>query len=67
MTLLLPVMLLMRRLRRGAQFNPVSELKVSAPVNAACRALLIAERAAIEAGASLPVGGSLLAVARRPA
>jgi SAM-dependent methyltransferase len=64
-SLLLPVLLL-SRIKPG-QFDPERELKVPAVVNAIFRALLAVERLAIAAGVSLPAGGSLLAIAERPA
>jgi SAM-dependent methyltransferase len=68
MTLLLPVMALARfRDRgRGAAYDPDTEMRVPGVVNRAFEALLGAERALIRAGVSLPAGGSLLLVARRP-
>jgi SAM-dependent methyltransferase len=64
-SILLPVLLL-SRLKPG-QFDPERELQVPAVVNAVFRALLLMERGLIALGVSLPAGGSLLAVARRPA
>jgi SAM-dependent methyltransferase len=63
-TIVLPLMLL-SRLKPGP-FRPDRELSVSAAANTTLRLLSTIERAAIRAGVSLPLGGSLLAVARRP-
>jgi SAM-dependent methyltransferase len=56
----------LRRLRRSATFDPAAELRVPAAVNAAMAALIAPEWAIIKAGVSLPAGGSLMVVARRP-
>ena len=68
-SLLLPLMMLSRRARRTPQadYDPLDELRISTPVNAVLERVLDAERLLIRAGLDLPAGGSLLAVARRPA
>lgn len=66
-SLLLPVMLLQRLRRRHEQiFDPAQELQIAAPVNFVLEQIMTLERALLRVGVSLPVGGSLLAVARRP-
>jgi SAM-dependent methyltransferase len=66
-SLLLPVLLLARRRRRDPRtFDPVAELRLPAPVNAAFGAVSAAERLLVTRRVSLPAGGSLLVVARRP-
>lgn len=67
-TTLLPVVLLsrLRQRRLDNGFDPTAELKINAVQNALCGKLLDADLATIRLGASLPVGSSLLAVARRP-
>ena len=62
-------MMLSRRARRTPQadYDPLDELRISTPVNAVLERVLDAERLLIRAGLDLPAGGSLLAVARRPA
>jgi SAM-dependent methyltransferase len=67
-TSLLPAMLVSRALsgvRRGP-YDPIAELLPPAPLNRLFERMLDAEAAAILHGVSLPVGGSLLAVGRRP-
>lgn len=65
-TLPLPAMMLSRRASQDlSKFDPVAELTVPAPVNAALETALRLEHIAIRAGVSLPVGGSRLVVARR--
>ena len=67
-TTLLPIVLLsrMRQRRLDNGFDPTAELKISAVQNTLFGKLLDADLATIRLGASLPVGSSLLAVARRP-
>lgn len=67
-TLLLPLMALSRLLKRSpkADYDPLAELRIAPWANRALEAVLGLERALISAGASLPAGGSLLVVARRP-
>ena len=64
-SVVLPLMLVSRV--KPGQFDPERELRVPAAVNAILRMLLAIERGLISLGASLPAGGSLLAIARRPA
>jgi len=65
---LLPAMLAsrMRRRRVDEHYDPNSELALPRPLNAALEAVLNREVALIARGISLPAGGSLFAVARRP-
>lgn len=67
-SLLLPLMMLSRLTRRtaAAGYDPLAELRIGAVTNALLERALDAERLLIRAGLSLPFGGSLLAVARRP-
>lgn len=68
-SLLLPLMMLSRLARRkpAADYDPLAELRISSLANAVLERVLDAERLLIRAGLDLPAGGSLLAVARRPA
>ena len=52
--------------RRRAEFDPAAELRLSRPVNALLTVAMRVESGVISAGLSLPIGGSLLAVAERP-
>lgn len=61
----LPAMVASRLLART--FDPERELRVPAAANCLLALLSSAERTAIAAGISLPAGGSLLAIASRPA
>jgi SAM-dependent methyltransferase len=63
-TLLLPLMLLSRRRERGGQGAESEGMTVGAPLNRALSGVMSFERALITAGLRLPVGGSLLLVAR---
>jgi hypothetical protein len=66
MTLTLPAQLASRlRKQNLATLNPAAEMRLNPIVNAVFGALCQGERLAIAAGASLPIGGSLLVVARR--
>jgi SAM-dependent methyltransferase len=67
-SLLLPLMFLSRRRKRGgeAQFDALSELRVQGVANTLLEGAMAVERAFIQAGVSLPMGGSLLMVARKP-
>jgi SAM-dependent methyltransferase len=67
-SLVLPAMIVARLGRRlgGAPWDPARELEISRVSNELCDRLLTIERRLIAAGVSLPAGGSLLAVARRP-
>jgi len=68
-SVLLPLMMLSRLTRRTAapDYDPLAELRIGAVTNALLERALDAERLLIRAGITLPCGGSLLAVARRPA
>jgi len=67
MTLILPAMLLSRATTRdAASLDPAAELKIGTLANAVCGALCACERWPLAAGWSLPAGGSLLAIARKP-
>jgi SAM-dependent methyltransferase len=67
-SLLLPPMYLSRLAQRAphAQYDPLAELRVAPWLNRGLEAILGIERALIRAGISLPAGGSLLLVARKP-
>ena len=67
-TTLLPLVLLsrLRRRRLNGDFDPTAELRVAGAANALLERTLDAERLMIRAGLSLPIGSSLLVVARRP-
>ncbi len=66
-TLLLPAMLASRwrRRRYTREFDAAAEYRSSARVNGFLRKVLSAERHFIQAGGSLPAGGSLLLVGRK--
>ncbi|HEY6986027.1 MAG TPA: class I SAM-dependent methyltransferase [Rhodanobacteraceae bacterium] len=64
-TLLLPAMLLARRRKRDGMAEVEAELDLPDAVNAIGYAALRLESFLIRRGANLPVGGSLLAVARK--
>ncbi len=67
MSLLLPLMALSRlRQREAHSFDADSELRVGAGANRVLAAAMAVERWFIRCGASLPAGGSLLAVAHKP-
>jgi SAM-dependent methyltransferase len=66
MALTLPAQLAARlRKRRLATLDPGAELALGPAVNGVLGAICAVERTAIGAGLSLPVGGSLMVVARR--
>ena len=67
-SLLLPVLAVSRRRQRKGleQFDPLAEYGQRPLVDLALERVMGLERASIELGLSLPAGGSLLAVARRP-
>jgi SAM-dependent methyltransferase len=66
MTLTLPVQILSRlRLQDITALNPGAEMTVNPVVNSVLGAVCRVERAAIMSGLSLPVGGSLLVIAKR--
>jgi hypothetical protein len=66
---LLPAMVVARTLRRGSMtaHELESQLVPARPLNALFERVLQGERWLIEHGVSLPVGGSLLVVAKRDA
>ena len=67
-TTLLPMLAAARSIRRrNPPDDPLRELRMAPWIQAALRPALALDRMAIRAGASLPAGGSLLVVARRPA
>jgi len=65
--LLLPLMAASRlaQQKSRADYDPLAELKMAPALNWVLEKVLAAERVLIRAGLSLPVGGSLLVVARR--
>src|SRR5205823_10896285 len=66
MTLILPALLAARLSTPDAsRLDPGGELKIGRFVNRVCGFLCACERPLIAAGVSLPLGGSLLAVARK--
>lgn len=67
-TLLLPLMTASRLNQRApkAGYDPLAELRIAPWLNWTLERVLDFERLLIRAGLPLPVGGSLLAVARRP-
>jgi SAM-dependent methyltransferase len=66
-TLLLPLMALSRLRQRAPEgFDPSGELRVGRAANSVLGAVMRLERGLIYAGFSLPLGGSLLAVAHKP-
>ena len=64
-SLLFPLLLISRLLRRQREVDPLAEYRIPGVVNRLFDLALSAERIAIRLGASLPFGGSLLLVARR--
>ena len=68
MTLIVPAMLLSRLSKRDPdRIDPAAELKIGPAANALFGAACACEARALDAGWSLPIGGSLLAVGRKPA
>jgi SAM-dependent methyltransferase len=67
-SLLLPLMwgARLRANRKPATYDPCAELRMSRPVNAILERVMGVERLLITRGVRLPVGGSLLAIARKP-
>ena len=65
-SIVLPLMAISRWIPRR-EYDPELELRIGAGANAVLSALSAIERTVIAAGLSLPAGGSLLAVAERPA
>lgn len=68
-SVLLPLMMLSRLTRRteSPDYDPLAELRIGRLTNTLLELALDVERVLIRAGIPLPVGGSLLAVARREA
>lgn len=68
-SLLLPLMILSRARQKflSGKYDVRDELEISGWVGAVLEKVMNAERRLIESGCSLPAGGSLLAVAQRPA
>jgi len=68
-SVLLPLMMMSRLTRRtaSADYDPLAELRIGRTSNALLECALDAERLVLRTGITLPFGGSLLAVARRPA
>lgn len=66
-SMLLPLLILSRFKQRfkSQEFDPVSEFNISTLMNTTLERILDGERRLIRAGVSLPVGGSMLLVARR--
>ncbi len=66
-SLLLPLLIISRFKHRlsSKEFDPASEFRIGSLMNATLERILGGERTMIRAGLSLPVGGSLLLVARR--
>lgn len=66
-TLLLPVMMLSRTLKRlpGGDHDPIAELKMGWLTNLVLGCVMSAERMFIRLGMTLPFGGSLLLAARK--
>jgi len=66
-TLLLPALVASRVLHRGDDdFDPETEYRMPARIDATLERVMTLERRLIERGASFRIGGSLLAVATRP-
>lgn len=67
MSLLLPLMFLSRLRQRQSktEYDPISELKISGWLNTVFKVIFNLERMIIRFGLSLPVGGSLLLVAKK--
>jgi SAM-dependent methyltransferase len=63
---LLPLMAISRLRPRRGSFDPARELRQGSLARAVLERVLAGEQALIERGVSLPAGGSLVVVARRP-
>ncbi|MBU3684531.1 MAG: class I SAM-dependent methyltransferase [Phycisphaerales bacterium] len=65
---LLPAMWAARRKQapRGHRPDPMTEFRISKPLNAALSSVMAAEFLALKCGCTFPVGGSLLMIGRRP-
>lgn len=66
-TLLLPVLIASRFGQNGRRYDPMRPFRLKPSTNATCRSVMTLERALIRSGLTLPAGGSLLLVARKPA
>ncbi len=67
MTIVLPLMILSRRRQQDLRsFDPAQELRIPPRLDRLLGRVVGTERHAVRHGVSLPAGGSLLAVARRP-
>lgn len=67
-SLLLPLMAASRLWQRDLEsYNPCGEFRLPRPVQTVLASTLALERQLIKAGVSLPAGGSLLVVGRKPA
>lgn len=66
-SLLLPVMLLIRgrKYKKPKEFDPLEEFKIGVSLNHALLRIMFVEQSFLRAGISLPVGGSLLLVAKK--
>jgi SAM-dependent methyltransferase len=62
----MPLMVVSRLRRRGDAFDAAAELRIPRALNAVAAALLQPEWLLVRAGVSLPIGSSLVVVARRP-
>ena len=67
MSLLLPLMMASRLYKKifHTDFDPMSELRLGRPANAVFKQIMNLEAAFIKSGLSMPLGGSLLVVARK--
>jgi SAM-dependent methyltransferase len=65
---LLPVMMLsrLRRQKLDSDFDKLAEFRIQPALNRILKEVLLVEQQLISTGISLPAGGSLLAIARRP-
>jgi SAM-dependent methyltransferase len=66
-TLLLPLMAAVRLREKRGGADPMRPFHIARATNAALRGVMALEGALIRAGLTLPAGGSLLLVARKPA
>jgi ubiquinone/menaquinone biosynthesis C-methylase UbiE len=64
-SLLLPLLMISRRLNAGKTFDPHAEFKISPFQNAVLEQTLRFERTLIRAGVNFPAGGSLLVIAHK--
>jgi hypothetical protein len=66
-SLTLPMLIVARQRPTRRTFDPVAELRIPRFLNWLLGALVAVESLVIKLGISLPAGGSLLVIARRPA